>query len=826
MKPMKDYKRLSEPLVKIPESVQQMIPVASITEDGIARTEPDHADENTTFDKAYLFADTNFSTMDDDEQDEFLQRYCLVLNSMNTDFKIILMDNTQDMEKIRKEVFFKGGDEMSRDLNRYLEDSVRKGHAGLKQIRLFVISCRTRTIERARDYFKSIETNLENNFELLESRLVPLNGEQSLKFLFCYWNLGHAQVPDFSFQKLVQNGIDFRDLIAPQMVRCDFTDTGGTDPITLQVGDRFSRVLFAPKLPPGISPDILQKLTSGDYPSVVTLDVAPIPNDAARKRVNDLYLQTGHIIEKQQETRNRQGAWSSDVSYEVRREKEELEDLLDVMGDNNERLFYLGIYVVINAASKTELENDVTAFLSRAEGEGFRFEPAYYRQMEAFNTASPVGCRYMKELIPVLTQPLAAFTPFIVHELYQPSGIVYGVNEVSRNIQVGDRSRLANGNGLIIGNSGSGKGMEVKKETVQIYLKTDDDIIIVDPMNEYIPIADYLGGQYIDFSSSSKHYVNPLDTDTYRYMDSKSTFLKDKTMLMLSLFSQIREAGIEPEDNSIIGRVVQKIYQGLDGKNFQTPTLTTFYEVLKEQPEERAQELALSMELFVKGAMDMFARPTNISMKNRLTIFGLQDIDRSQAGLGIIIMLEFIRSRIAQNAKNGKCTWLFIDEFHVLSHNAYSSAYLEKIWREVRKLGGYCTAITQNVADLFTNASVESMVSNSEFLMLMRLKENERKMLESELGISPNLMKYISNPNPGCGLLRFGNKLIPIDGRLPKDSAMYRLFNTNFHELKSERSLKKEVKKEARDMEGMFRKAEEARNEEAKAGTRTGDGPS
>ena len=149
---MKDYKRLSEPLVKIPKSVQQMIPVASITEDGIARTEPAIPDEDTTFDKAYLFADTNFSTMDDDEQDEFLQRYCLVLNSMNTDFKIILMDNTQDMEKIRQEVFFKGSDEMSRDLNRYLEDSVRRGHAGLKQVRLFVISCRARTIERARDY--------------------------------------------------------------------------------------------------------------------------------------------------------------------------------------------------------------------------------------------------------------------------------------------------------------------------------------------------------------------------------------------------------------------------------------------------------------------------------------------------------------------------------------------------------------------------------------------------------------------------------------------------------------------------------------------------
>lgn len=117
---------------------------------------------------------------------------------------------------------------MSQDLNRYLEDSVRKGHAGLKQVRLFVISCRARTVERAQDYFKSIETNLENNFTLLESRLVPLDGEQRLKFLFCFWNLGHAQVPDFTFRKLAENGIDFRDLIAPQMVRCDLTDTGGS----------------------------------------------------------------------------------------------------------------------------------------------------------------------------------------------------------------------------------------------------------------------------------------------------------------------------------------------------------------------------------------------------------------------------------------------------------------------------------------------------------------------------------------------------------------------------------------------------------------------
>ncbi len=241
-------------------------------------------------------------------------------------------------------------------------------------------------------------------------------------------------------------------------------------------------------------------------------------------------------------------------------------------------------------------------------------------------------------------------------------------------------------------------------------------------MNEYKAICDYFKGQFIDFSSTSKHYINPLDTDTLQYMDSRSTFLKDKTNLMLSIFSQIKENNMELEDNSIIGRTVQQVYMGVGEKNYKTPTLVEFYRILKEQPEMRAQALALSMELFVTGAMNMFSKPTNVNTKNRFTVYGMADIDRSQSGMGIIIMLESVRSRIAENAKKGKCTWIFIDEFHHLSHNQYSSAYLEK-------------------------------------------------------------MQYISNPECGCGLLKFGSKVIPCDGRLPRDSAMYQLFNTNFHEL-------------------------------------------
>jgi len=801
LKAMKEYKELTQPLYRLPKTVQQLIPISRISKDGICQLEEKPEGAEVLFDKAYLFLDTNFATMDDLEKDDFLRRYCLMLNSLNVSFKILMINNNQDMDQVRRDVFIREKDgkfsEMVRSFNKYISDRVLEGHSGLTQMRIFVLSVRKKDVGAARDYFRSIEANLTVNFSKMESTLIPMDGTDRLRYLYAFWHMGEGKQLTLTWEQMVRKARDWKDFVAPQHVGYFQDEYGAMDGITLQFANRYSRILYLPHLPSGVNPEIMNRFLSGDYQCSVTIDAAAIPMDAVRKRLNDLYMQVGRTIEKQQETRNRAGAWSSDVSYEVRRQKSEIEELLDVINDNNERMFYVGVYVVINAPTRKELENNVTAFCSAAEGEGFHFEPVYWEQIEAFHTASPCGARFCNTMYPLLTQPLAAFTPFIVHELYQPGGIAYGVNQISRNILIGDRKTLLNGNGFILGLSGSGKGMETKKEITEIFLTTDDDIIVIDPMNEYEAICDYFHGQFIDFSSTSKHYINPLDTDTLQYMDSRSTFLKDKTNLMLSIFSQIKENSMEPEDNSIIGRVVQQIYRGVGEKNFRTPTLVEFYEILKEQPEVRAQALALSMELFVTGAMNMFSKPTNVNTKNRFTAYGMADIDRSQSGMGIIIMLESVRSRIAENAKKGKCTWVFIDEFHNLSHNQYSAAYLEKIWREVRKMGGLCTAITQNVADLLTTTAVESMLCNSEFLMLLNLKENERHLLETELGISPNLMQYISNPDCGCGLLKFGNRVIPCDGRLPKDSAMYQLFNTNFHELAKIRKnrVKGEVKK-------------------------------
>ncbi len=789
---MKDYKEKTRKIYDTPKSVQELIPIFRIAEDGIFQLED--APGKVLFDKAYLFLDTNFATMDDMEQEDFLKMYCRTLNSLGVDFKIIVMNNNTNMEKIREDIFCANSDgrysELVSAINDHIAQSLQKGHAGIEQIRIFVITCRRENVSQARDYFHSIEAGLVVNFKRMESGLIPLDATERLRFLHAFYCLGEETDFQFDFEKSAKRAKDWRDVIAPRIVRYCLDEYGDLEGNTLQVNNRFVRALYARGMPNGINTEVLNRLTESDYHIIITQDIVPIPADVTRKRLMDLYMQNGRAIEKQQEARNKAMQWSSSISYDKQKEQEELVEYLDTLSENDEKMFYTGFYVVISADTRVELESAVVAFLSVADGEGFKFEDAVWEQIETINTALPVGCRYVTNMYPLFTQPLSALTPFIVHELCEKNGVFYGINQVSKNVLVGNRKHgLMNGNGFILGSTGAGKGFETKNELVQVFLRyPEDDIIVIDPQNEYQGLCNYLRGQYIDFGAEAEQYINPLDTANLLYMGSKKAFEQDKSEMMLSIFSNISNDGIAPQDKSLILRSVTQIYKDLPEprenlKKVSAPTLMDFYEALRTQPESRAGDLALILERFIKSSLDMFSKPTNVDVHNRFVVFGINNLGKEQAAIGMIVMLEHIRSRIAMNARRGRATWLMIDEFHNLANNEYSAMFLEKIWKEVRKLGGLCTAITQNIADLLESKTVETMLMNSEFVNLLSQKPREMDLIAEVLGISNNLLEYVCNSPSGCGLLKFGTKYIPKDNRLPKDCLMYQLFNTNFHEI-------------------------------------------
>ena len=148
----------------------------------------------------------------------------------------------------------------------------------------------------------------------------------------------------------------------------------------------------------------------------------------------------------------------------------------------------------------------------------------------------------------------------------------------------------------------------------------------------------------------------------------------------------------------------------------------------------------------------------------------------------MLVMMETIQKRIIDNGRKGRATWLNIDECHVLLKSRYSAEYLEKLWKKVRKQGGLCTGIIQNITDLLNNPTAISLLSNSEFVALLKQGNVDSGKLEETIGVTDAQLQYVSNTLSGMGLLKCGSIIIPFDNRIGKDSDLYQLYNTNIHE--------------------------------------------
>ena len=111
-------------------------------------------------------------------------------------------------------------------------------------------------------------------------------------------------------------------------------------------------------------------------------------------------------------------------------------------------------------------------------------------------------------------------------------------------------------------------------------------------------------------------------------------------------------------------------------------------------------------------------------------------------------------------------TWLYIDEFHVLLNPEYSAKYLQQLWKKVRKQGGLCTGITQNVVDLLQNYTATTMLANSEFVALLKQANTDSSKMAEVIGVSEAQLRFVTNTQSGMGLMKCGNVVIPFDNTI------------------------------------------------------------
>ena len=248
------------------------------------------------------------------------------------------------------------------------------------------------------------------------------------------------------------------------------------------------------------------------------------------------------------------------------------------------------------------------------------------------------------------------------------------------------------------------------------------------------------------------------------------------------------------DGKSIIDRCVRKLYIDIArSKEKYIPVMSDFYDILMAQPEDEAKDIALSLELFVNGSLNIFNHQTNVDVDNRFTVYGIRDLGTELSPITMLVMMESIQNRIVENGKRGKATWLYIDEFHVLLNSEYSAKYLQQLWKKVRKQGGLCTGITQNVVDLLQNYTATTMLANSEFVALLKQANTDSSKMAEVIGVSEAQLRFVTNTASGMGLIKCGSVVIPFDNQISKDTDLYKLYNTNIHEKIAEQK-KREAK--------------------------------
>ena len=686
------------------------------------------------------------------------------LNKVDFDNKVKLDIGNDNLTKYRKEY------------NEILAKNSIDSN-GIIQEKLLTISIDKKGINEARNYFSRTSTELSNNFAKLNSKFTELDLNEKLRIFYDFYRVGEEDLYNFNLKETMKKGHSFKDYICPNTFefKSDY----------FKMGERYGRVLYLKECASFIRDNIISELTDLDKNMMLSIDMKPVPMEEAIKKAERVRLGVETNIANWQRRQNENNNFSAVLPYDMEKQREESKEFLDDLIARDQKMFLATITIVHTADTKEELDSDTESLINTANKHMCQLAVLKYQQLDGLNTVMPSGVKRIKVTRTLTTESLSVFMPFKVQEVQDSQGIYYGKNVISKNMILIDRRKLQNGNSFIVGVSGSGKSFTAKQEITSIALRDKDaDIIVLDPEAEYKPLIKALGGEVIKISATSDNHINALDLN--KDYDEKKPIVA-KSEFILSLCEQVINT-ITPNQKAIIDRCSNLVYKYYEQGNYEgtPPTLDDFRNLLLQQEEKEAKDIALALELFTKGSLNTFSKQTNVETSNRLLCYDIIDLGEQLTPIGMLVILDSVLNRISKNRKKGKRTYIFIDEIYLLFKYKYTSEFVYKLWKRIRKYGGCATGITQNIEEILDNKDARLMLANSELIIMLNQSASDRERLADLLKISEMEMKYITNVSSGEGLIRVRNSLIPFRNRFPKDSELYKLMTTKLEETVNE----------------------------------------
>ena len=776
------YKKTTE----LPKTAQDTIPFIEAYDNGLFLV-----DENK-YTIIFAFEDIDYILIRDSEQEDVYQKYIKLLNSLPThvQYQEFIMNTEIDVEVLRKaivpdEAKNRFGRELYRDYCHIMDSYVAKANQGAsKKIRLIAMSFSPKSKFEDATLLLRYYRDIQTYFQAMKSDTKQLQPMEVFSILHKFYHqFDHV---DFLLPKnFLSRGRRIKDYIAPSMF--------SFKPKEIQIGKSFTRVMFVKRYDRTLNDTFISSLLDNSEKITVSKHIVRMDKGEAAALVKKRIFDLQGRIQKRKEKNYKEG--TDFIPFTYKESLAELEDLQNRLSDSNCELFKIGVFVAISADSKENLELLTQFICDKAMEHQVQLDILTLQQANALTTIMPVAnnqftsgdssiCTYL------LSDAAGILLPFSAVNHFAENGTCYGIssNSSSTSLIVLDRTNEMNSNGFTLGTSGSGKSMFTKAELVDVIFKhPDDEIIVIDPENEYAPLCEAFGGELLKISPNSPTHFNVFDTDL-SYSDEGANAIAMKSQFVMSICETAKGMGLTSNEKSIIDRCVKKLYKEFvasNGDKSYLPTLTDFYEILLRQNEQEAHDIATSIELYAKGSFDVFAHKTNVNISKPFLVIDIFEMGEQLRSVGMQVILEYLWQRVIENKAKGKRTWIWIDEFSYFftdgegKETTRSGDFFAKVYKRIRKHGGTVTGITQNITEVLESKQAQKMLGNAEFVVLLQQKKDDWNAVTKLFDLSESQAGYLKTGEKGSGLIICGQRIIPFKKPIPKDSLLYQISQTS-----------------------------------------------
>lgn len=746
------------------------------------------------YSKAYTFDDINFNLSDEEQQYMYLERYIEFLSILDdtVDCQICCWNSQINMEEFKRKTLLPvKADELfdyRHEFNtRVLEENIRKGQNAIQKHMYITLTIKAPDEETARRRFKSLDITATNTFNRIgNTNMRVLSSKERVEMLRDFF-VGTDEMP---VPKLTEK--DFAKGIDKLYCAPDYFDFKKD---YFMFNNTYAKTIYIREYPSTATSEILTELLATGIEIMVTTNIETYDSAEARKLVQHQITAIDTDMAKREVKAAQHGNFSNQMPQRIKNQRDAMVSVYDKITMKDQKLFMTNMQILIKAESFEELNNNLEIIESTLKRSGCIKGEMAWEQEHGMCDCLPIG--YQRKFGWMRTMPsesVAIFMPFNVKEMQMENSVYYGLNMLSHNIILFDRMKgLVNPSGFVLACPGSGKSFTVKREIVNVFLGYEDaDILVIDPEREYWKLAEAFGGEVVKFSNGSKNHINPFDFDFRLLDDDEIDIIADKCQLLTSFISCMdSKHPLNAQEKSFVDRCVRKAYEKSGVLHTlnpdDMPTLGTFLECMKEETENINQEmkdkLVITVDMYVNGSAKYFDNQTNVNTKSRFIAYDIRDLNGNLKTQSMLLILDYIWNRLSENRDKGRKTYIYFDEAHLLFQDEYSLDYLRMLWKRARKYGGVLTGITQNVEDLLKDDKSRSMLSNSEFLVLLKQNPTDAAKLQDILHFTDSEIQYVNDTPAGHGILVLGGKTkIPFYDEFPKDTKLYSMMTTNFSE--------------------------------------------